>query len=129
MSTQADTLTVYTYAKCSTCRDAVRWLQSREVEFVERAIRETPPSVKELRAMLGFLGGAEAGALRKLFNSSGIEYRALGMAEKLPMLTEGEALELLSKNGSLVKRPFVIGANVGTVGFNEKRWGELLVGE
>jgi arsenate reductase (glutaredoxin) len=115
-------LVVYTYAKCSTCRDAVKWLRARGVAFEERAIRETPPTLPELRAMLA----AQPGGLRRLFNSSGIDYRAQGLAEKLPALTEAEALSLLTKNGNLVKRPFVLGEGVALVGFDEAKWAAAL---
>src|SRR4051812_35124907 len=107
-------LKVYTLANCDTCRAAVKWLRAHEVEFEERAIRETPPTLAELRAMLK----AYDGDRRKLFNTAGREYRAQGLAEKLPALTDGEALELLVGNGSLVKRPFLIGGGIARVGFD-----------
>lgn len=113
---------VYTYAKCSTCRDATKWLRAQGIDFVEKPIRETPPTVAELRAMLAFLGGPPV--LRKLFNSSGIDYRALGLADKLPAMTEAQALDLLTTNGNLVKRPFALGAKTGRVGFNATAWAE-----
>ncbi|WP_438481210.1 Spx/MgsR family RNA polymerase-binding regulatory protein [Oleiharenicola lentus] len=115
-------VTVYTLKQCSTCKDAVKWLRAHNVAFTEKPIRETPPTLPELSAQLA----AQDGKLGKLFNSSGIEYRALNMAEKLPKLTTDEALKLLSQNGSLVKRPFVVGAGVGLVGFNEAAWTEAL---
>ncbi len=115
-------LTVYTYAKCSTCRDATRWLREHAVAFVEKPIRETPPSVTELREMLQH----QDGNLRRLFNTSGIEYRAHGLAEKLPQLSEAEAFKLLASDGRLVKRPFVLGAEVGLVGFHADKWAQAL---
>ena len=45
-------LKAYTYAKCSTCRKAVKFLRDHHVEFKELSIRETPPSRDELKAML-----------------------------------------------------------------------------
>lgn len=111
-------LTLYTLRQCSTCRDAVKWLQARKIDFQEKAIRETPPSLAELRAMLA----AQKGEVRRLFNSSGLEYRALGLAKKLPALSVEEALQLLAGNGSLVKRPFAVGTSVALVGFDEDKW-------
>ena len=111
-------MTVYTYANCSTCRDAVKWLRAQGVAFVEKPIRETPPSVAELQRMLGY----QNGNLRRLFNTSGQEYRALGLADKLPAMTETEALALLAGNGRLVKRPFVLGDTFGLVGFDQAGW-------
>ena len=114
---------IYTLAQCSTCRDATRWLRENKIAFDERAIRETPPSLAELRAMLA----AYDGEIRRLFNSSGLEYRAQRLAEKLPGLSEAAALTLLAGNGSLVKRPFLIGDKVALTGFDPKRWAAALL--
>jgi len=111
-------VTVYTYANCSTCRDAVNWLRACRVEFVEKPIYETPPTVAELRRMLAFQGGN----LRRLFNTSGQVYRELGVRAKLPAMTEADALALLAGNGRLVKRPFVLGEAFGLVGFDPEIW-------
>lgn len=109
---------IYTLAQCSTCRDATKWLRARGVAFDEHAIRETPPTLSELRTMLA----AHAGNIRKLFNSSGIEYRAQKLADKLPAMSETDQLKLLAGNGSLVKRPFLLGASVALVGFDPEKW-------
>jgi arsenate reductase len=129
-------LTLYTYANCDTCRRAVKWLNAHGIAFDEKPIRETPPSAAELRTMLQRLGGRVA--LRKLFNTSGVEYRKLKVGELLPTLSEAEALALLAGNGSLVKRPFALGsgdatgatgalAGVGLVGFDEEIWAPVLL--
>jgi len=112
-------LKVYAYQGCSTCKNAVKWLKGQGIEYQELAIRETPPSVAELRAML-----KAKGELRLLFNTSGQDYRALGMKDKLPTMTEDKAIKLLSSNGNLVKRPFVIdeAAGIHLVGFKEAEW-------
>lgn len=115
-------LTVYTYAKCSTCRDAVKWLHAHRVRFTEKPIYTEPPTAAELRRMLAF----QDGNLRKLFNTSGIQYRERGLAAKLPALSEADALALLASDGRLVKRPFVLGASFGLVGFDESAWAKSL---
>jgi arsenate reductase len=117
-------LTVYLYSNCSTCRDAVKWLNGRGIEYEERAIRETPPSIPELKAMLA----AKEGNLRSIMNTSGMDYRALGLKDKLPGLSQEDVLKMLSKNGNLVKRPFVIDNSGGIflTGFKEAEWREAL---
>ena len=112
---------IYTYSKCSTCRKATKWLNEQNVAFEEIPIRETPPSVDELKQMLDHVGD-----LKKLFNTSGMDYRALGMKDKLPTLRTDEALELLAANGNLIKRPFLIDVDKGTTGFKESIWETLL---
>lgn len=113
-------LKVYAYKGCSTCRNAIKWLTQHHVPFVEIAIRETPPSIKELKAMLAI----QSGDLKRLFNTSGQDYRALGIKDKLPSMTTDEVLHLLSTNGNLIKRPFVVHetASIGLVGFKEPEW-------
>jgi len=113
-------LKIYTYSGCDTCRKALKFLAARQLAATVIPIRETPPTPAELRAMLAEYGGS--GNLRKLFNTSGRDYQALGLAEKLPALGEAEALALLAANGNLVKRPFLIGNTARRVGFREEEW-------
>jgi arsenate reductase (glutaredoxin) len=115
-------LTLYSYAKCSTCRTALQWLQQHAVAFAEKPIRESPPGVPELKAMLA----GQPGGLRRLFNTSGLEYRALGLATKLPTMPVDEALRLLAGNGMLIRRPFLLGPGVALVGFDAKAWAAAL---
>jgi arsenate reductase (glutaredoxin) len=114
-------LRFYGYSKCSTCRDAVKFLRGRGVDFEELPIYEQPPTLQELRAMLAF----QDGNIRRLFNTSGIQYRERGLAEKLPAMSEADALKLLASDGRLVKRPFLLGPKVGLVGFDAEKWKNL----
>jgi arsenate reductase (glutaredoxin) len=113
---------VYVYNKCSTCQNAVRFLQAKNIEYVRREITETPPSVQELQTMLKYANGN----LKKLFNSSGQLYREMQLTEKLKTLSQSDALTLLSQHGMLVKRPFLLGNNFGLTGFNEVEWSKKI---
>lgn len=113
---------LYTYSGCGTCRKAVKWLQSRGLDIAEIPIRERPPSVSDLKKMLAHLGGDR----RRLFNTSGQDYRALNLKDRLPEMTDDEMFALLSKNGNLVKRPFLLTGSGGTTGFQEAEWDRLL---
>ena len=79
---------LYGYEKCTTCRNAVKWLKADHVDFEWIAIRETPPSQKELRIVLERTGLP----IRRLFNTSGREYSFLGLKDKLHRMTEGQQL-------------------------------------
>jgi arsenate reductase (glutaredoxin) len=109
---------LYVYNKCSTCRNAIRFLEKRNVQFVRKEISETPPSVSELQIMLKYLGGN----LKKLFNTSGLLYREMQLSEKLKNMSQSDSILLLSQQGMLVKRPFLIKDGFGLVGFNEAEW-------
>lgn len=110
-------LKVYTLSNCDRCRAAVKWLTGHGIEFQEIAIRERPPVRAELREML-----RATGELRRLFNTSGRDYREQKLGERLPGLNPEDAFVLLAANGNLVKRPFAIGDGVALVGFDEAKW-------
>jgi arsenate reductase len=110
-------LKAYAYSKCETCRKALKFLRQRSIAFQEFSIRETPPTILELKAMLRACGN-----VRRLFNTSGADYKALRISERLSKVSEAGALELLTKNGNLVKRPFLTGDGVNLVGFDEAEW-------
>jgi len=114
---------LYQYKKCSTCRKASKFLEENNIEFSSLDITEQPPTVAELEVMLLSYGGE----IRKLFNTSGVQYRELNMKEKLPTMEAKQALELLSGNGKLIKRPFLLDGNgKGIVGFKETDWGDFI---
>lgn len=121
-------LVVYTYKSCDACRRAVKWLSAQGFAFVEKPIRETPPSVTELRAMLAHLGGER----RRLCNTSGGDYREQKFGDLLEGLSEADFLARLAANGNLVKRPFLLSDSagpepaVGLVGFSPEAWAAAL---
>jgi arsenate reductase len=115
-------LKIYTLSNCDSCRAATKWLRAHDIDFEERAIRETPPTTRELRAMLV----GQDGEMRRLFNTAGRDFREQNLSEKLPKLTPSAFIALLAANGNLVKRPFLIGEGVALVGFNAATWSAAL---
>ncbi len=113
-------LKIYHHEKCSTCRNALKWLETHGIAHEAVPIRQTPPSAGELQAALR----ASGKPLKSVVNTSGMDYRALGLKDRLPTLGEDEALALQSSNGMLVKRPFAVDAEQGIYlnGFREAEW-------
>jgi len=113
----------YGYDKCSTCRKAKKHLDAAGVEYESIDITQHPPSKTLLTALI------KSGEydLKDLFNKSGQLYREMDLKTKLATMSEADAIELLSKNGKLVKRPIVTGGKKQTVGYDEakfrKVWG------
>ena len=60
--------------------------------------------------------------LKKLFNTSGLLYKSMGLKDKLPEMSEDEMLKLLAADGMLVKRPLLVGDDFVLVGFKEIEW-------
>ena len=112
------TTKVYEYKGCSTCRKALKWLDAQGIEYKAVPVREKPPNKTELRRALK----ASEGNIRRLFNTSGADYKKLNLKDNLPTLSEAQAIDILNTNGNLVKRPFVVNKSGGLTGFNEDTW-------
>lgn len=113
-------LKVYHYAKCSTCRNAIKWLQNegRELELIP--INEQPPSKSDMLDLIA-RSGLDS---KKFFNVSGEVYKSLGLKDKLADLGEEERAELLASNGMLIKRPVVTDGERVTVGFKPELYAQ-----
>jgi arsenate reductase len=123
-------LKIYSYPRCSTCRKAITWLQSRghhpavdpaspdqQLELID--ITQQPPSAGELQHALAQLGR------KRLLNTSGQSYRALGAAA-VQAMDEPTLLAALASDGKLIKRPFLILDDGRTVtGFQQAEWDGL----
>ena len=64
--------------------------------------------------------------LKRFFNTSGLQYKALALKDKLPGMSEEEMLRLLAADGMLVKRPLLVGGDLVLVGFKEAEWERAL---
>ncbi len=117
---------IYEYKACSTCVKALKYLDKKNVSYEKIPIVDQPPTITELKKMLRYLEEA-GGTFKNLFNTSGLQYRELKISEKIKAgMTEDEAIKLLSKNGKLIKRPFLLTKRSGTVGFREDIWKKLI---
>lgn len=110
------------YPKCSTCQKAKKWLESKNIEFVDRHIIEENPTEEELEKWIKQSGKE----IKNWFNTSGMKYKELKLKEKLPNMTDKEKIKLLATDGMLVKRPILISDKFILVGFKEAEWEENL---
>ena len=110
------------YPKCTTCQKALKWLEARGVQVEVRNIKTQRPNEQELRTWFQ----ASGLPLKKFFNTSGLQYKALGLKDKLPVMSEEEQIALMATDGMLVKRPILVGDGFVLVGFKEAQWAEQL---
>ena len=106
------------YPKCSTCQKAKAWLDQRGISYDLRDIKLNNPTAEELTAWYQKSGLP----LKKFFNTSGLQYKALGLKDKLPEMSEEEQLALLATDGMLVKRPLLVGDDFVLTGFRPAEW-------
>ena len=110
------------YPKCTTCQKAAKWLEEQGIEVTVRDIKQDNPTEAELRAWHKLSGLP----LKRFFNTSGLQYKALGLKDKLPVMSEDEQFALLATDGMLVKRPLLVGEDFALPGFKQAEWEEKL---
>jgi arsenate reductase len=104
----------YSYLKCSTCRKAAKWFESKDFEFQLIDIVKEPPLVNYLNLALEQYSDDK----KKIFNTRGKAFKTLKI--DVYSLSSEEIIQLLLSDGKLIKRPFLIyeGKKV-ILGFNE----------
>ena len=110
------------YPKCSTCQKAKAGLDEQGLNCDVRDIKSENPTAEELRQWHRVSGLP----LKRFFNTSGLQYKALGLKDKLSAMDEEEQLALLATDGMLVKRPILVGNDFVLTGFRPKEWEERL---
>ena len=110
------------YPKCTTCQKAKAWLDASGAAYDLRDIKLENPSAEELRNWWK----ASGLPLKKFFNTSELQYKALGLKDKLPTMTEEEQIALLATDGMLVKRPILVSDGLVLTGFRQAEWEEKL---
>ncbi len=112
------------YPPCSTCKKAKKWLDDHGIAYTSRHIKEENPSYEELKDWVAQSGQP----VKKFFNTSGLQYKALGLKDKLPGMNEEAQLRLLATDGMLVKRPVVVTEDGKVLtGFREAQWEQDLL--
>ena len=112
------------YPPCTTCKKAAAWLEAHGLSYSPRHIKEENPTYEELKTWYKISGLP----LKRFFNTSGLQYKALGLKDKLPTMTEEAQLRLLATDGMLVKRPIIVtDDDVVLTGFKEAEWNDALL--
>ena len=106
------------YPKCTTCQKSKKWLEENHIAYDLRDIQQEKPTYEELAEWQRRSGLPP----KKFFNTSGLQYKALGLKDKLPEMSEEEQLALLATDGMLVKRPLLVGEDFVLTGFRAAEW-------
>lgn len=114
--------TLIGYKKCSTCKNIEKLLKEKNISYDYREIDKELLSVDELKKIRDM---ADIDKF-KLFNTSGVKYRELGLKDKKNDMTDKEIFELLSTDGMLVKRPILVADDKAYVGPQVKKYLESL---
>ena len=105
---------LYSYLKCSTCRKAEKWLETRGFEFQLIDIVKEPPLINYLNLALKQYSNDK----KSIFNTRGKAFKTLNL--DINGLSREEIIQLLLSDGKLIKRPFLIYEEKKVMlGFNE----------
>jgi len=112
----------YSYLKCSTCRKAAKWLESKNFEFQLIDIVKEPPLVNYLNLALE----QYSDDTKRIFNTRGKAFKTLNL--DIYSLSSEAIIQLLLSDGKLIKRPFLIyeGKKV-ILGFNEIQYAKQFI--
>ena len=110
------------YPKCSTCKKVKEQLDNKNISYKERNIKEENPTKEEIKSW----ALKYQIPIRKFFNTSGLLYRELSLKDKLDSMSEEDQLNLLGKNGMLVKRPIFITEEKLIIGNSKKDYEDYL---
>ena len=114
-------LIFYSYSRCSTCRKATKWLESKDLEFQLIDIVKEPPVVNFLNLAIEQYSYDK----KKIFNTRGKAFKTLNL--DIYGLSRDEIVKLLLSDGKLIKRPFLIQEEKKVIlGFNEIEYAKQL---
>ena len=104
----------YSYLKCSTCIKAEKWLDKKDLEYQLIDIVKEPPLINYLNLAIEQYSTDK----KRIFNTRGKAFKSNNL--DIYSLSREEIIRVLSSDGKLIKRPFLIyeGKKI-ILGFNE----------
>lgn len=111
--------TLYHNPRCSKSRAALALLQERGVEPEVVLYLQTPPSIDELKRLLGRLGLSAA----ELVRSKEGAYRDAGLGKQS---SEAELLQAMAWEPKLIERPILVRGDRAVIGRPPEKVLELL---
>lgn len=115
-------ITMYGIANCDTIKKAKKWLESENITYQFHDYKKLGVETEFLQQQLEIHG------LDKIVNKRGTTYRKLTEEQKNNLNTD-TAVELLSQNTSMIKRPIIIKGELSLLGFSTASYEEFFKSE
>ena len=112
------TVTIYHNPRCSKSRTTLELLQARGLEPTVVEYLKTPPSVAELKTILGLLGLKPRDLLRAK------EAKDAGLDD--PSLDDAQLIAAMAANPAVIERPIVIANGKAVIGRPPERALEIV---
>jgi arsenate reductase len=111
-------LTIYGITSCSTCREARKWLEARDIAHAFHDLREDGLDIQTLERWIDSVDW------QTLLNKSSLTWRKLPEVDRNDM-TRDRALAAMIEHPTLVKRPVLERGKQVTVGFSPPQYEAL----
>ena len=112
----------YSYFRCSTCRKAAKWLEKNNFVYKLIDIVKEPPLLDYLNLALDQYSNDK----KKVFNTRGKAFKSINF--DICSLSRKEIIQLLSSDGKLIKRPFLVYEEKKVIlGFNEIEYAQQIM--
>jgi Spx/MgsR family transcriptional regulator len=110
----------YTYPSCTSCRKTKAWLNEHGIQYEERHMYKTPPTVEELKNMLQLtMNGAD-----DLLSKRSQKYKSLNL--DFDQLSLNQLIHLLNEDPGLLRRPIITYKDNLIVGYDKEALDTLL---
>jgi Spx/MgsR family transcriptional regulator len=113
-----EVLTIYGITSCSSCREARRWLEARDIAYTFHDLREDGLDIQTLERWIDRVDW------QKLLNKSSLTWRKLPEVDRNEM-TRDRALATMLEHPTLVKRPVLERGKLVAVGFAARQYTEM----
>ncbi len=110
--------TIYGIKNCDTVKKTLRWLDSHKVSYTFHDFRKDGLDRAKVLQWLEKIGADT------LINKRGTTWKQLPETEKT-QLAEGNGVDVIRENPTLIKRPLVESGKKVMVGFNETEFQKL----
>jgi len=112
----------YSYLRCSTCLKAAKWLDEKDLKYQLIDICKEPPLFDYLNLALEQYSADK----KKVFNTRGKAFKSISI--DICSLSRKEIIKLLSSDGKLIKRPFLVYEEKKVIlGFNEIEYAKQFI--
>lgn len=112
---------IYGIKNCDTMKKAFRWLEARNIPYRFHDYKKEGIDRACLEKWLDRFD------MEELINRRGTTWKKLSDAEKESISDREGALKLIMANLSLIKRPLVETDKESFLGFDEKKWAQVLL--
>jgi arsenate reductase (glutaredoxin) len=108
--------TVYGIPNCSSVKKARQWLDAQGIDYAFHDFKKLGIDADSLR------GWIAAAGLDRVLNRKGTTWRGLDAAEQAQAGDTDEAIALMMRHPSLIKRPVIRQDDQILLGFDEERY-------